>query len=156
MRFLCISDIHGHAGALRKVLAEGKDRGYDQLIVCGDHLFPGPAPLETWKILLREIAASAVVGLLVVDMTYARIRQINTRSLMMALNASNCAVLLLLRPHMQSNTAALRLHIEHQKWLRDGRNIVGCLSKVTVQKSRFQQAGNSVTLLIPFDRKAWS
>ncbi|MEN9578762.1 MAG: hypothetical protein RJA70_1771 [Pseudomonadota bacterium] len=56
IRFLCISDIHGHADALRKVLAEGKSRGYDQLVACGDHLFPGPAPLETWKILVAEKA----------------------------------------------------------------------------------------------------
>lgn len=31
-------------------------RGWDQLIVCGDLLFPGPAPLETWKLLLEQRA----------------------------------------------------------------------------------------------------
>lgn len=56
MRFLCISDIHGHAKALRAVLAEGKTRTYQQLLVCGDLLFPGPEPLETWRILLEERA----------------------------------------------------------------------------------------------------
>jgi predicted phosphodiesterase len=56
MRFLCISDIHGHAKALRAVLAEGKVREYHQLLVCGDLLFPGPDPLETWRILLEERA----------------------------------------------------------------------------------------------------
>jgi len=56
MRFLCISDIHGHAKALRAVLAEGKVREYHQLLVCGDLLFPGPEPLETWRILLEERA----------------------------------------------------------------------------------------------------
>ncbi len=56
MRFLCISDIHGHSDALSKVLAEGKSRGYDQLIACGDHLFPGPNPLDTWKVLVDEKA----------------------------------------------------------------------------------------------------
>jgi predicted phosphodiesterase len=54
MRFLCISDIHGHAAALRKVLDQARDREYHQLIVCGDLLFPGPAPLETWKLLLEH------------------------------------------------------------------------------------------------------
>jgi predicted phosphodiesterase len=62
MRFLCISDIHGHAGALERVLDEGKARGYDQLLVCGDLLFPGPTPLQTWKLLL-EHRALCVQGL---------------------------------------------------------------------------------------------
>lgn len=62
MRFLCISDIHGHAGALRKVLEEAEAREFHQLVVCGDSLFPGPAPLETWKILV-ERRALCVQGL---------------------------------------------------------------------------------------------
>jgi predicted phosphodiesterase len=62
MRFLCISDIHGHAAALRRVLAEAEAREFHQLVVCGDSLFPGPAPLETWKILI-ERRALCVQGL---------------------------------------------------------------------------------------------
>jgi predicted phosphodiesterase len=62
MRFLCISDIHGHAAALRRVLSEADAREFHQLIVCGDSLFPGPAPLETWKILI-ERRALCVQGL---------------------------------------------------------------------------------------------
>jgi predicted phosphodiesterase len=56
MRFLCISDIHGHARALRAVLEEGKTREFHQLLVCGDLLFPGPDPLETWRLLIDERA----------------------------------------------------------------------------------------------------
>lgn len=56
MRFLCVSDIHGHADSLRAVLAEADALGFDQLIACGDHLFPGPAPLEVWKTLLERKA----------------------------------------------------------------------------------------------------
>ncbi len=56
MRFLCLSDIHGNAAALKLILQEGKIRGYDQLIVCGDLCFPGDGALEVWKILLRENA----------------------------------------------------------------------------------------------------
>lgn len=62
MRFLCISDVHGHARALARVLEEGRARGFDQLIVCGDLLFPGPHPLETWKLLI-EANALCVQGL---------------------------------------------------------------------------------------------
>lgn len=56
MRFLCISDIHGHAAALDAVLAEGKARGFDQLVVCGDICFPGPEPLKVWKTLVEHHA----------------------------------------------------------------------------------------------------
>lgn len=56
MRFLCLSDIHGDAAALRRVLAEAEPREFHQLIVCGDLLFPGPEPLETWKLLLERRA----------------------------------------------------------------------------------------------------
>lgn len=56
MRFLCISDIHGHARALNAVLAEADSRGWDQLLVCGDLCFPGPAPLEVWRTLVQRKA----------------------------------------------------------------------------------------------------
>lgn len=62
MRFLCVSDIHGHAAALSKVLDEGMVRGFDQLVACGDLLFPGPEPLATWR-LLTERGAVCVQGL---------------------------------------------------------------------------------------------
>lgn len=62
MRFLCLSDIHGHAAALDAVLEEAKNWGYDQLIVCGDLCFPGPEPLKVWKRLV-EARALCVQGL---------------------------------------------------------------------------------------------
>jgi predicted phosphodiesterase len=62
MRFLCISDIHGNAAALRRVIEDAEAREFHQLVVCGDSLFPGPAPLETWKILI-ERRALCVQGL---------------------------------------------------------------------------------------------
>lgn len=56
MKFLCLSDIHGNAHALKTILADAKVRGYDQLIVCGDLCFPGHEALEVWKILVQENA----------------------------------------------------------------------------------------------------
>lgn len=56
MRFLCISDIHGNAEALHKILKEGDARGFDQLIVCGDICFPGQGALEVWKTLIQRNA----------------------------------------------------------------------------------------------------
>ncbi len=56
MRFLCISDIHGNADALRQVFAEAENWGYDQVLVCGDLCFPGPEPLQVWKMLVERNA----------------------------------------------------------------------------------------------------
>jgi len=56
MRFLCISDIHGHADALAAVLATAERRGFSKLLVAGDLCFPGPAPLDTWRRLLASNA----------------------------------------------------------------------------------------------------
>ena len=53
MRFLCLSDVHGHLGALRAVLASAERRGFDKLLVAGDLCFPGPEPLETLRLLLQ-------------------------------------------------------------------------------------------------------
>jgi predicted phosphodiesterase len=58
MRFLCVSDIHGHAAALRAVMEEAQAIGFDQLVTCGDLVFPGPEPLEVWKILVEHKALS--------------------------------------------------------------------------------------------------
>jgi predicted phosphodiesterase len=53
MRFLCVSDIHGHASALAKVIETASVGGFDHLLCCGDLLFPGPEPLATWKLLTK-------------------------------------------------------------------------------------------------------
>jgi predicted phosphodiesterase len=62
MRFLCISDLHGHADALRAVLRAAEARGYARLIVAGDLCFPGPDPLGTWKLLMGA-GATCVQGI---------------------------------------------------------------------------------------------
>lgn len=56
MRFLCVSDIHGNARALSAVMEEANAHGWDQLIACGDLVFPGPEPLAVWKILVGNRA----------------------------------------------------------------------------------------------------
>ncbi len=56
MRFLCISDIHGNANGLKRILKEGTARGFDKLIVCGDLCYPGNDALEVWKILVEHNA----------------------------------------------------------------------------------------------------
>ena len=58
MRLLCISDIHGHVGALSAVLATAEQRAVHKLLVAGDIVFPGPEPLETWR---RLMSAGAVI-----------------------------------------------------------------------------------------------
>src|SRR5262245_39622484 len=58
MRLLCVSDIHGHIDALAAVLATAERRSFSKLLVAGDIVFPGAAPLETWR---RLVAAGAVL-----------------------------------------------------------------------------------------------
>src|ERR1700733_1053235 len=58
MLYLCVSDIHGHLGALSAVLATAEKRSFHKLLVAGDIVFPGPQPLETWR---RLTAAGAVM-----------------------------------------------------------------------------------------------
>jgi predicted phosphodiesterase len=63
MRFLCLSDIHGNADALDRILETADARGFDQLVVCGDLCFPGPAPLRVWKTLVgRNAVCTQGVG----------------------------------------------------------------------------------------------
>lgn len=59
MRFLCLSDIHGHAAALESVLTAMAPRNIDRVLVAGDLCFPGPEPLATWHLLLRANALCA-------------------------------------------------------------------------------------------------
>lgn len=62
MKFLCLSDIHGNADALRAVLREADRRGFERVLVAGDLFYPGPAPLDVWKI-LTSLNATFVPGL---------------------------------------------------------------------------------------------
>jgi predicted phosphodiesterase len=61
MRILCISDIHGNYDALAAVLASAETRGFSKVLVAGDIVFPGPAPLETWR-RLTQLSAVMVQG----------------------------------------------------------------------------------------------
>jgi predicted phosphodiesterase len=61
MRILCISDVHGHYGALAAVLAAADERGFAKVLVAGDIVFPGPEPLETWR-RLTQLGAVMVQG----------------------------------------------------------------------------------------------
>jgi predicted phosphodiesterase len=61
MRILCVADIHGHAEPLQQVLAFGKAQGCTVVLAAGDLCFPGPQPLETWK-LLMGVRAHCVQG----------------------------------------------------------------------------------------------
>jgi predicted phosphodiesterase len=58
MLYLCVSDIHGHLGALSAILATAEKRSFHKLLVAGDIVFPGPQPLETWR---RLASAGAVM-----------------------------------------------------------------------------------------------
>jgi len=56
-----ISDIHGNAAALKKVLAHIHDRGVDRIVCLGDIVGYGPEPLECVD-LVEEHCAWALMG----------------------------------------------------------------------------------------------
>ncbi len=62
MKLLCISDIHGHADALQRMLEVGRGLGCTSVLVAGDLCFPGPEPLRTWKMLM-DVGAHCVQGI---------------------------------------------------------------------------------------------
>lgn len=59
---LLISDIHGNIEALEAVLSEAKRRDVTRVLVAGDLLTHGPAPLAVWR-RLTEAKAQCVRGL---------------------------------------------------------------------------------------------
>jgi predicted phosphodiesterase len=68
MRFLCLSDVHGHLDALRAVLATAERKSFHRLLIAGDIVLPGPDvpeaevdPLEVWR-RLRAATATMVQG----------------------------------------------------------------------------------------------
>jgi predicted phosphodiesterase len=79
MRLLCLSDIHGRVDALAAVLATAERKSFHKLLVAGDIVFPGPAPLETWR---RLTSAGAVMVQGVSDKAVATIdpKDLNPRN----------------------------------------------------------------------------
>ena len=61
MRILVLSDVHGNCLALETVLADGKKKGFDQIVCNGDMIQGGPQPHETVQ-LLREMNCPIVMG----------------------------------------------------------------------------------------------
>ncbi len=57
-----LSDVHGHLGALEVVLAELRRLAVPQIVVTGDLLLGGDAPLATWR-RLQEVGARCTKGL---------------------------------------------------------------------------------------------
>ncbi len=83
VRFLCLSDIHGHVDALAAVLATAERRGYDRVLVAGDLCFPGPQPLNTFR-RLTQLGALCAQGvgdraLAMVDVRVVRARDDHER-----------------------------------------------------------------------------
>jgi hypothetical protein len=101
--------------------------------------------------LLPELLNSGVVHYLLVNLMSLRQNLLSLRALSPFLQKSDCAVTLLIPRSTKSDIAALRLHIQRRKWLKQGKDIIGCLSSVQVEKQRFGKAGRECLLLLPFE-----
>lgn len=106
--------------------------------------------------LLRELLHSGVVSYLLVNLPGLRRTSLPIRPLMRALHHSDCALVLLLPPWVQSDAGSLRLQIERRNWLRHRGDIVGCLSAVRVEKQPSGKAGVETLLLLPFEQETWA
>lgn len=102
---------------------------------------------------LREVANSHVIDLLVINLMALRKNTLDIRPIQTIIHQSQCAIVLLARPKFQV-ASALRLAVMRLSWLRDGRDVVGCLSSVRVTRNRFGKTGTEIMLLIPFGKEA--
>jgi len=100
--------------------------------------------------LLIEIVKSQLVNLLVLNLLSLKNIKLDWRKVLPEIWASPCAIVMLTRPHIHHDWASLRLQIIHQQWVSDENDIVGCLSKVVVERHRYGNVGKSVVLNIPF------
>jgi hypothetical protein len=101
--------------------------------------------------LLPELLYSGVVHYLLLNLVGLRQSTLPLRPLMTVLSQSDCAVCMLLPRTTQTDIAALRLSIQRKRWLKQGKDIIGCLSSVRVEKQRSGKAGRECLLLLPFE-----
>jgi hypothetical protein len=106
--------------------------------------------------LVRELLHSGVVNYLLVNLLGLRHGNVSLRPLINELHHSDCALVLLLSPSVQSGSASLRLRIQRQKWLQQNGDIVGCLSSIQVEKQRSGSVGAETLLLLPFEQELWA
>lgn len=105
---------------------------------------------------IREVVSSETVGLVVANLLPLVQRHLDLQRILQDIRASQCAVLMLLPSYTQSNGASLRLSIQRQRWLKQRKQILGCLSLVTIQKNKLGRAGNHALLLMPLVQEAWT
>lgn len=60
MRYAILSDVHGNAPALRKVLEDAAKRGIDRYIIAGDYCLSGAWPDESIQT-LKELSGACVI-----------------------------------------------------------------------------------------------
>lgn len=105
---------------------------------------------------IREVVSSETVGLVVANLLPLAQRHLDLQRILQDIRASQCAVLMLLPSYTQSNGASLRLSIQRQRWLKQRKQILGCLSLVTIQKNKLGRVGNHALLLMPLVQEAWT
>ncbi len=71
---------------------------------------------------------------------------------MSALRRSNCALILVERAGtpLLSEKAALRLHFQRERWLRQRQEVNGYRTQVRILKNQWERSGQSVRLTIGF------
>jgi hypothetical protein len=104
---------------------------------------------------LREVIASRVVGLVIVNLLEQQQSALQLGALLPEIRAAQCAVLFLLPAGISTQYAQQRLQFQRKQWLRIREQVAGCLSTVTVQRRLDGRSGDQATLLIPLIVEAW-
>lgn len=105
---------------------------------------------------LIEVVRSKLVSLVVLNLLSLKSIKLNWRKVLPEIWVSPCAVVILTQSHIYQDWVSLRLHVIHKQWVHYESDIVGCLSKITIDRHRYGNVGKSVVLTILFEEKSLS
>jgi hypothetical protein len=104
--------------------------------------------------LIRTVLHLHILGLVVVHLR-PNITQLNLHALLPLLHQSGSALVFVTARQPEIEGTALHIHAQREKWLRHEDDIIGCLSRITLQKHRWGYEGQDVCLLMPLEAEAW-
>ncbi len=120
----------------------------------GNLLLIQPQTLEQGLETLTTLVDTASAAMLIFDENEPK-RRVDTavlNRLMSAIHRSYCALILVdhAGTALFSEKAAVRLHLQRERWLRQRRDIHGYRTQVQILKNQFGRSGQSVRLTIGF------
>jgi len=113
-----------------------------------------PSTLEQALETLTALVDTATASLLVPDTHLANARLTITaiNRLLSALRRSNCTLIVVERTatRLLADKAAVRLHFQRERWLRQRQDVAGYRTRVRILKNQWGRTGQTVRLVIGF------